>query len=94
MGYPARPYHSFGGYEQNVSSSSTQQLPADAQELIAQYHKDAKPIRREAGRKIRELQVPLLATLKQMQDRYTRDAKLDEAVAIRYYRRMLLGKSS
>ena len=88
-GYPARPYYSFGGYPQNVSSSSTQQLPADAQELIAQYQKDAKPIRREAGRKIRELQAPLLTTLKQMQDRYTRDAKLDEAVAIRDYRRMM-----
>ena len=74
---------------QNVSSSFTQQLPADAQALIAQYRNDAKPIRREAGRKIRELQAPLLVTLKQMQDRYTRDANLDEAVAIRDYRRML-----
>jgi hypothetical protein len=65
-------------------------LPPDVRELLVQYEKNKTPIQQEARRKIRQLQVPLIASLKEAQDRYTRDAKLDEAVAIRDYLRALL----
>jgi hypothetical protein len=68
---------------------SLELLPADAKELIAQYERDKEPINKEAKRKIRKLTLPLIASLKKSQDNYTREAKLDEAVAIRNWVRYL-----
>jgi hypothetical protein len=73
----------------NLALPSLELVPADARELIAQYERDKKPIQKEAQRKIRKLTLPLIASLKKSQDDYTREAKLDEAVAIRNWVRHL-----
>jgi hypothetical protein len=57
--------------------------------LIAQYEEDKKPIQREAQVKIRKLSRQLIQSLKPLQDKYTKDAKLDEAVTIRDWIRYL-----
>ena len=55
----------------------------EAEKIVAQYNQDRAAARKQARQKIRELQVQVAAALKGLQDRYTRDAKLNEAVAIR-----------
>ncbi len=73
----------------NPAPPSLDFLPAKARELISQYESDKKPIQKEAQRKIRKLLMPLIESLKRMQDDYTKEAKLDEAVAIRNWVRYL-----
>lgn len=58
-------------------------LPEDARAIVDQFEKQH---RGSESRRLRQLEVELNATvkkLKAMQDRFTRDSKLDEAVAIR-----------
>jgi hypothetical protein len=62
---------------------SLELLPADARELIAQHNNDKNQIQQETRQKIRKLQLPLIAALKKMQDRYMSETSLDEAVAVR-----------
>ena len=71
------------------SAPSLELLPIEAPELIAQYERDKKPIQKEAQQKTRKLLMPLIGSLKRIQDEYTREAKLDEAVAIRNWIRYL-----
>jgi hypothetical protein len=66
-----------------AASASTPALPADARELVKQYEAEKAEIQKAAQKKVRERRLLLTAALKQLQDRYTRGAKLDEAVAIR-----------
>lgn len=76
-------------YNPSSASPSLDLLPTEASELISKYEEDKKPIQEEARKKIHRLQLPLIASLKELQDRYTREAKLDEAVAIRNWVRYL-----
>lgn len=58
-------------------------LPPAAREIFAQYESAKTEIRKDARKQIRDLLAQLLKSLQEVQDRYTRDAKLDEAVAVR-----------
>lgn len=63
--------------------AATEPLPADAQEVIQHFQQQQAEIQREADKKVADKRAELLKQLKEMQDRYTREARLDEAVAIR-----------
>jgi hypothetical protein len=93
-GIPTRRYNRSREQSPDSSGASPTQpsldmLPADARELIAQYERDKKPIQKEAQSKIRKLTIPLIASLKKMQDDNTKAANLDEAVAIRNWVRYM-----
>jgi len=59
------------------------EMPADAKEIVDRYRSDASEIRSEAEKEIARRREVLIQTLQTLQDKYTRDARLDEAVAIR-----------
>lgn len=58
-------------------------LPAEAKTLVTNFHTEADTIRKKAEDDIRVKSDQLAIALKVIQDQYTRDAKLDEAVAVR-----------
>ena len=58
-------------------------LPDDAKALLEAHEKEAVDIRRKAELEISNRRDKTIKALKQLQDKYTKDAKLDEAVAIR-----------
>jgi hypothetical protein len=58
-------------------------LPADAQGLVSAFDSDANAIRQKAEQDLQARRQLLITTLQTLQDSYTREAKLDEAVAIR-----------
>jgi hypothetical protein len=58
-------------------------LPADAREFVTQYDLEKGKIQKNTRKEIRELRLQLVKSLQELQNRYTREAKLDEAVAIR-----------
>jgi hypothetical protein len=62
-----------------------EEMPDDAARLIFAFEEDAEALRFEAERRIAEQRTSLARELKVLQDRYTRAAQLDEAVAIRDY---------
>lgn len=62
-------------------------LPADGQELIKGSETQREAIQKEADQKIAANQEALTKALQDLQDKYTKAGKLDEAVAIRDYLR-------
>ncbi|MBW2735935.1 MAG: hypothetical protein JRH20_26420 [Deltaproteobacteria bacterium] len=66
-------------------------LPADAQRIVDRLATARDRIYRAAEAKLAPLRSQAAAKLKRLQDRYTRAAKLDQAVAIRAQRRGVLG---
>ncbi|HET6422897.1 MAG TPA: LCCL domain-containing protein [Planctomycetaceae bacterium] len=58
-------------------------LPAEAKTAVTNFQTEADAIRKKADEDIRAKGDQLAASLKTIQDQYTRDAKLDEAVAVR-----------
>jgi beta-lactamase regulating signal transducer with metallopeptidase domain len=60
-------------------------LPDDGQKLVQSFQADKDAIQAEADKKIVERRAALAKTLQELQDRYAREGKLDEAVAIRDY---------
>lgn len=58
-------------------------LPAEAKTAVTGFQTEAQAIRKKAEDDIRAKADELATSLKTIQDQYTRDAKLDEAVAIR-----------
>lgn len=58
-------------------------VPADAQALVTVFDSEAAAIRAKAEQEIQIRRQTLIAGLQALQDAYTRQAKLDEAVAIR-----------
>ena len=58
-------------------------LPSDARELISRYEQEKARIKTAAAGQVRERRQQLIEELKPLQDKYTREARLDEAVAIR-----------
>lgn len=70
-------------------SFPVQSLPGDAQTLVNQFEQRQAALHQEAEQKIQAERETLIQRLQQLQDRYTREAKLDEAVAIRDHIRQL-----
>jgi hypothetical protein len=66
-------------------------LPADAQAEIEQFQREAARIGLDAEAKIAAQKADLLKRLTALQTKYTKDGKLDEAVAIRDRVRLLQG---
>lgn len=64
-------------------------LPNDAQDLISGFERDSVAIREKAEQEIQLKRRALINALQTLQDSYTRDARLDEAVAIRDVLRQL-----
>lgn len=64
-------------------------LPDDALNLVAGFDRDSAAIRDKAEQDIQIKRRSLIVALQALQDSYTRDARLDEAVAIRDVLRQL-----
>jgi hypothetical protein len=60
-----------------------EELPDDAKAIVDALDKEAAEIRRKAEKDVHARREKAIKALKELQDKYTRDAKLDEAVAIR-----------
>jgi hypothetical protein len=58
-------------------------LPADAARVVSDFHDGASAIQKKADREIQPLRDRAVKRLKALQDKYCREAKLDEALAIR-----------
>jgi len=63
--------------------NAAEPLPADAQALVTVFEGESAAIRQKAEQEVQAKRQTLITTLQALQDSYTRDAKLDEAVAIR-----------
>ncbi|MDB5348077.1 MAG: hypothetical protein JWP89_6454 [Schlesneria sp.] len=66
-----------------VVVASPEPLPADALALVTSFDSESATIRQKAEQEIQAKRQSLIVTLQALQDAYTREAKLDEAVAIR-----------
>lgn len=62
---------------------ASKDLPVEAQALVTEYTRESGAIQKRANCEIGKLRVSLRQRLKDLQDKYTRESKLDEAVAIR-----------
>lgn len=62
-------------------------LPDDGQALVAAFEIEREVIEREIQQRIETKRRDVVAALEALQDRYTREGKLDEAVALRDYLR-------
>ncbi|HUR19243.1 MAG TPA: M56 family metallopeptidase [Vicinamibacterales bacterium] len=62
-------------------------LPADGQQLLEGFEADTRAIQEEANQKTEARRAAAIKALEALQDRYTKDGKLDEAIAIRDYLR-------
>ena len=63
--------------------NTSEPLPSDAQSLVTAFDSDSANIRQKAEQEIQAKRQALIQSLQTLQDSYTRDARLDEAVAIR-----------
>jgi hypothetical protein len=66
-----------------VAPAAADGLPADAKEEIDQFRREAARIGLDAAAKIAAQKADLLKRLRDLQTKYTKEGKLDEAVAIR-----------
>jgi hypothetical protein len=71
------------GASMNIADPIRSQLPRETLALVERFETHSSEIQRVANSKIGTLRRQLIETLQPMQDAYTRQAKLDEAVAIR-----------
>ncbi len=76
-------------YVRPTATLSAAKLPGDAQRLVDDFHAESAAIHKSAKHKIAGLRHKAISDLKPLQDTYTRQTKLDEAVAIRDYVRQL-----
>ena len=60
-----------------------EKMPSDASKLVDAFNQEAEAIRRKADAEIKTRRDALVIKLQELQDRYTKNAMLDEAVAIR-----------
>lgn len=82
--YPrARPLLPPAGIGAVPPAPSKSLLPSAALEVVTQHDKETAEIRKEARVKLGAFRRRLALSLKDLQERYTREAKLDQAVAIR-----------
>ncbi|HUU01781.1 MAG TPA: LCCL domain-containing protein [Myxococcota bacterium] len=73
------------------ASATGGELPRDAAKLISKFELAAEKIRGRAEDEIKPLRIEVIRILKSLQDKYTRAAMLDEAVAVRDEIRALRG---
>ena len=66
-----------------AAPAAADDLPADAQEEIDQFRREAARIGEDAEAKIAARKADLVKRLRTLQTKYTKEGKLDEAVAIR-----------
>jgi hypothetical protein len=66
-------------------------LPADAKDEVNQFQREAARIADDADAKIAAKKADLVKRLRALQTKYTKEGKLDEAVAIRDHVRLLEG---
>ncbi len=59
------------------------ELPADADRVVKEFHKGAMEIQKRADEQTQPLRKKAIKQLKALQDKYCREARLDEALAIR-----------
>jgi hypothetical protein len=69
-------------------------LPGDAQGLLSRYQEKSAQIQAEVDRRLAEERQSLIKALETLQDTYTRQGKLDEAVAIRDQLRRIKSKTT
>jgi hypothetical protein len=74
-----------------VAPAAADGLPPDAQAEIDQFRREAARIGLDAEAKIAAQKADLLKRLRDLQTKYTKEGKLDEAVAIRDLVRLLEG---
>src|SRR4051812_48861582 len=77
-----------------IASVRAIEPPAEAAKSIDEFNKDAAAIRKRADEEILARRAKLIDKLQSLQDAYTKEAKLDEAVAIRELIRQLKSNSS
>ena len=70
-----------------VLERSTTALPADGRQLIDAFSAERDAIQADAEKRISERREAVVTALQNLQDRYTKEGRLDEAVAIRDYLR-------
>jgi hypothetical protein len=70
-----------------VPARALASLPADGQELVKQFDSQNDAILKEVQQKIESNREAAIKALQDLQDKYTKAGKLDEAVAIRDYLR-------
>lgn len=66
-----------------VTWKQRRELPADGEELIKGYDADRKALDEELDKKVAARRAVLEKSLTDLQEKYTKAGKLDEAVAIR-----------
>jgi hypothetical protein len=66
-----------------VNTEGSADLPAAAQEVLKQYQQEEAEIYEKAEADAKKGKEKILSELQKLQDSYCRDAKLDEAVAVR-----------
>jgi hypothetical protein len=74
-----------------AARAAADDLPADAKEEIDQFRREAARIGEDAEAKIAAKKADLVQRLRTLQTKYTKEGKLDEAVAIRDCVRLLEG---
>lgn len=67
----------------SVRADEPDLLPAEAAEILKSFEDEAEKIRAKAELEVTVKREAAIRKLQEVQDKYTRDAKLDEAVAIR-----------
>ena len=72
-------------YTLSVERKRRPDLPTDGQELLKSYDADHEALQQELEKKIAARREALTRQFQALQDRYTKEGKLDEAVAIRDY---------
>jgi hypothetical protein len=68
---------------QTVSLKPRPELPAEGQDLLKGYDADREALRQELEKKVAARRAALEKAFTDLQEKYTREGKLDEAVAIR-----------
>jgi hypothetical protein len=66
-----------------AQASVAEDLPGDAQKIVDSFDKAAAAVRERAEAELNALRKTAVQQLQPIQDRYTRAAKLDEALAVR-----------
>jgi hypothetical protein len=67
----------------SAGAALSDDLPADAARVVKDFHKGAMAIRKKADKEVQPLRDRAVQKLKALQDKYCREARLDEALAIR-----------
>ena len=74
-----------------VSRREETALPAEGQKLVTQFRADQEQIQKEVETRIEARRQDLIKQLQTLQEQFTKAGKLDEAVAVRDYLRVLTG---